>query len=80
MYNLLIIFSACRPGVVDDLPIHHDYDYISPGPFQEANLKSTTGNPLPSTAGAAASKRQFELTPCEAYGPLTMPVHNHYDN
>ena len=39
--------------VLDELP-DHDYDYISV--FQEADLKSTTGNPQPSTAGDNASE------------------------
>ncbi len=51
--------------VLDELP-DHDYDFISV--FQEANLKGTTGNP---TAGDDASEVKFELTPCDAYGPVT---------
>ncbi len=59
---------VCRkPDIVlYELP-DHDYDYISA--YQEANLKDTTGNPQPSTAKDGASEVQFELTPCDAYGP-----------
>ncbi len=59
--------------VLDELP-DHDYDFISV--FQEANLKSITGNPQPSTAGDDASEVKFELTPCDAYGPVTGPMHD----
>ncbi|XP_064387621.1 uncharacterized protein LOC135335889 isoform X1 [Halichondria panicea] len=58
--------SDLRPDVADKLP-DHVYDYISV--FQERNLETSTGNPKPSTAGGGASEVQFELTPCEAYGP-----------
>ena len=35
---------------------------------------STTVNPQPSTARDGASEVQFELTPCDAYGPVTGPM------
>ena len=59
---------VCRKPetVPDELP-DHAYDYISV--FQEANLKGTSGNPQPSVSGDGASEVQFELTPCDAYGP-----------
>ncbi|XP_064387615.1 uncharacterized protein LOC135335886 isoform X2 [Halichondria panicea] len=55
--------------VLDELP-DHDYDYISV--FQEADLKSTTGNPQPSTAGDDASEVQIEQTSCDTYEPVTI--------
>ena len=59
---------VCRKPetVPDELP-DHAYDYISV--FQEANLKGTSGNLQPSVSGDGASEVQFELTPCDAYGP-----------
>ena len=51
----------------------HVYDYINV--FQEGNLETSTGNPKPSTAWNDASEVQFELTPCEAYGPVTLSPH-----
>ncbi len=66
------IYIHRRPEIpLDELP-DHDYEYISV--FQEANLKSTTGNPQSSTAGDDASDVRFEVTPCEAYGPVTVPM------
>ena len=68
--NTIYIHLCRRPEIVlDELP-HHDYEYISV--FQEANLKSTTGNPQPSTAKDGASEVPFELTPCDAYGPVAV--------
>ena len=60
---------------MDELP-DHDYDYISQ--FQEGNLDISAGNPQPSTVttGEDASEVGFELTPCEAYGPVTVPMHD----
>ncbi len=69
------IISACRrTDDVEELP-DHDYDFISP--FQEGNLKSITGNP---TAGDDASEVRFELTSCEAYGPVTVPMQDDRSN
>ncbi len=58
---------------MDELP-DHDYDYISV--FQEGNLDISAGNPQLSivTTGEDASEVGFELTPCEAYGPVTVPM------
>ena len=59
---------------MDELP-DHDYDYIDQSVFQEGNL---AGNPQLSivTTGEDASEVGFELTPCEAYGPVTVPMHD----
>ncbi len=60
---------ACRrPDVADELP-DHDYDYINV--FQEGNLETSTENPT----GEDASEVQFKLTPCDAYGPVTLSPH-----
>ena len=64
-----------RPDVADEIP-DPDYDYINV--FQEGNLETSTENPQPSTVWNDASEVQFELTPCEAYGPVTLSPHDSY--
>ena len=62
----------CRQSDIglNELP-NHDYDYIP-----AVQLKSNTGNPP--TTKKKVSEVKFEVTPCEAYGPVSADESNYY--